>query len=215
MKDWNKEATFLSSIPTQYFDDYGRPLYVLGSIENDEESHLMKHYEYNLIYDLPILHKVLKSLIAQNIFTVKTVIFRLKEGNISLEEARIATVEHALKLYFEEQYCVACHLLVPQIEAMVRQIVDCAGYPILKEEKGSNTGYQYSTLDELLRCPVFGEDVSFYLRACLTSPKGLNIRNKLCHSLVSPNTFNVQIADRLIHVLILLIVLSSKQNICN
>ena len=204
MKDWNKEATFLSSIPTQYFDDYGRPLYVLGSIENDEESHLMKHYEYNLIYDLPILHKVLKSLIAQNIFTVKTVIFRLKEGNIPLEEARIATVEHALKLYFEEQYCVACHLLVPQIEAMVRQIVDCAGYPILKEEKGSNTGYQYTTLDELLRCPVFGEDVSFYLRACLTSPKGLNIRNNLCHSLVSPFTFDFQIADRLIHILLLL-----------
>jgi hypothetical protein len=215
MKDCNKEATFLSSIPTQYFDDYGRPLYVLGSIENDEESHLMKHYEYNLIYDLPILHKVLKSLIAQNIFTVKTVIFRLKEGNIPLEEARIATVEHALKLYFDEQYCVACHLLVPQIEAMVRQIVDCAGYPILKEEKGSNTGYQYTTLDELLRCLIFGEDVSFYLRACLTSPKGLNIRNNLCHSLVSPNTFNVQIADRLIHILILLIVLSSQQNICN
>lgn len=204
MKDWNKEATFLSSIPTQYFDNYGRPLYVLGSIENDEESHLMKHYEYNLIYDLPILHKVLKSLTAQNIFTVTTVVLRLKEVTIPFEEARIATVEHALKLYFDEQYCVACHLLVPQIEAMVRQIVDCAGYPILKEEKGSNTGYQYTTLDELLRCPVFGEDVSFYLRACLTSPKGLNIRNNLCHSLVSPLTFDCYIADRLIHILLLL-----------
>ena len=95
------------------------------------------------------------------------------------------------------------------------KIVDSAGYPILKEEKGRNKGYQYTTLDELLRCPVFGEDVSFYLRATLTSPKGLNIRNKLCHGLVSPNTFNVQIADRLIHILVLLIVLNSKQIICN
>ena len=215
MKDWNKEAAFLFTIPTQYFDDYGRPLYILDNIEGDEESHLMKHYEYNLIHDLPILHKVLKSLTTQNIFTVTTIILRLKEGKIPLEEARVATVEQALKLYFDEQYCAACHLLIPQIEAIIRQIVDSVGYPILKEEKGRNKGYQYTTLDELLRCPVFGEDVSFYLRAALTSPKGLNIRNNLCHGLVSPNTFNVHIANRLIHVLILLIVLSSNQNICN
>lgn len=204
MKDWNKEAAFLLTIPTQYFDDYGRPLYVLGNIESDEEGHLIKHYEFNFIHDLPILHKVLKSLTAQNIFTATTVILRLKEGKFPLEDTRITTIEHALKLYFDEQYCNACHLLVPQIEAIVRQIVDSAGYPILKKEKGEGKGYQYTTLDELLRCPVFGEDVSFYLRATLTSPKGLNIRNKLCHGLVPPNTFDVHIANRLIHVLLLL-----------
>lgn len=215
MKDWNKEAAFLLTVPTQYFDKYGRPLYVLGSIGSDEEGHLMNHYRENLIFDLPILNKVLKSLTEQDIFTVAPVILRLKEGKIPLEEARIATVEQALKLYFDEQYCAACHLLIPQIEAIIRQIVDSSGYPILKEEKGRNKGYQYTTLDELLRCPVFGEDVSFYLRATLTSPKGLNIRNNLCHGLVSPNTFNVQIADRLIHILVLLIVLNSKQIICN
>ncbi|MBS3788831.1 DUF4209 domain-containing protein [Candidatus Bipolaricaulota bacterium] len=50
-----------------------------------------------------------------------------------------------------------------------------------------------------------GEDMVLYLKMLLTDPRGLNLRNKVCHGLGNTaNLCNYQVADRIVHVLLCL-----------
>ena len=59
------------------------------------------------------------------------------------------------------------------------------------------------TLDELLRdatlTGALSEDITTYLRALLTDARALNIRNKICHGMADQDSFNMLVADRVLH----------------
>lgn len=48
-----------------------------------------------------------------------------------------------------------------------------------------------------------GDDATFYLRTLLTEQRGCNLRNLLCHGLITPLYFDKTKADRIIHALLL------------
>ena len=71
-------------------------------------------------------------------------------------------------------------------------------------------------LDETLRdsvvIGVITEDAARYLRILLTDQRGWNIRNTLCHGILPADSFGQEVADRVIHALIILAaVRESKQ----
>jgi hypothetical protein len=51
---------------------------------------------------------------------------------------------------------------------------------------------------------AFKEDGAYYLRLVLTDQRALNIRNSLCHGILPPESFDKNVANRLLHVLVLL-----------
>ena len=51
---------------------------------------------------------------------------------------------------------------------------------------------------------AFTEDGAFYLRLVLTDQRALNIRNQLCHGILSPSQFGLFAAARLLHVIVML-----------
>jgi hypothetical protein len=55
-----------------------------------------------------------------------------------------------------------------------------------------------------------GEDASLYFRVLLTDPRGWNMRNSVCHGVPSSETFNWQVADRVVHTLLVLAQLRIK-----
>ena len=119
----------------------------------------------------------------------------------------MAIIREALDLYFEGKYVLFCHLIVPQIENAIRNLSALQGGAVLKN-KQKDKGLQVKSLDELLREEVvvtaLSEDGAYYLQLVLTDQRSLNIRNRLCHGISSPNEFEKTTADRLIHVLVFL-----------
>ena len=51
---------------------------------------------------------------------------------------------------------------------------------------------------------ILGEDIINYLRAYYADPRGLNIRNIICHGAYTLNMINAAIADRIFHTLLCL-----------
>lgn len=104
-------------------------------------------------------------------------------------------------------YILACHIIVPQIENAIRNLVEKSGISVIKPQHKRN-GFQLLTLDELLRTKAiedaFTSDGALYLRLVLTDQRSLNIRNLLCHGIVPPQYFESGAAARLLHVLIML-----------
>ena len=66
-----------------------------------------------------------------------------------LHENRFAIIEKALDAYFSKDYIVFIHLVIPQIEEAIRNIIEMAGGNVLKESRGG--GYHLKTFDEILR----------------------------------------------------------------
>lgn len=88
---------------------------------------------------------------------------------------------------YEGDFVVALHVLVPQIENMVRVHLKEAGVSTsTTAQDGVDTENGLSTL---VKCPeaveVFGEDLLFELKYLLCSPFYSNIRNEMAHGLLS------------------------------
>lgn len=138
------------------------------------------------------------------------------------EKNRIQIIKTALELFVSKDYCTCCHLLVPQIENAICNLVEISGETILKpQKKDFNKGFQLKTLDELLHSKsandILTPDGALYLRLVLTDQRALNIRNLLCHGLASPSHFGEAAANRLFHVLVMLALVRDQpesQNEC-
>ncbi|WP_306670338.1 DUF4209 domain-containing protein [Acinetobacter sp. YH12025] len=108
--------------------------------------------------------------------------------------------------YYREDAITFIHLIIPQIEFLVRKIL--VNYIDVFESNNHTGGYNLKTLDRLLAnakfIEIFGDDFSFYCRTVLTDQRGWNLRNDICHG-ISTNKFTQTSSDRLIHILLLII----------
>lgn len=87
---------------------------------------------------------------------------------------------------YEGDFVVALHVLVPQIEHMVRVHLKEAG--VSTSTLGPDGIETENGLSTLVQCPeavkVFGEDILFELKYILCSPLYANIRNEMAHGLL-------------------------------
>jgi len=92
----------------------------------------------------------------------------------------------ALFAGYEKDFVVALHLLVPQIEHMVRWHLKAANIKTTNLDK--NGVENENGLSALIELPevkqIFGEDLSFELKALFCDPFGPNLRNELAHGLM-------------------------------
>lgn len=201
----SNQAPLVFLIPQQIQDEKGRVVATIGSLENDLEGHIIRQISQSLSFSSVFIRAVLnesitnKGLSKANIldFVVKTPI---------LNPERIPIIERALDAYFENDYLVFIHLIIPQIEEAIRNIVEMAGGNVLKSSRGG--GYHLKTFDEILRDEIIkeslGEDFADYFRILFTDQRGWNLRNSVCHGMANPDVFNQQTADRVLHSLLCL-----------
>lgn len=92
----------------------------------------------------------------------------------------------ALFAGYDRDFVTALHILVPQIEHMVRYRLKQAG---VQTTNIDNNGIENENgLSSLMDLPqtkkIFGEDLSFEIRALFCAPFGPNLRNNLAHGLL-------------------------------
>ena len=93
---------------------------------------------------------------------------------------------------YEQDYVTALHLLSPQIENLVRYHLKNAG---AKTSTLDSCGIENENgLSTLVALPemqtVFGDDLTFEIKALFCDPLGANLRNELAHGLVDHNACN-------------------------
>ena len=95
----------------------------------------------------------------------------------------------ALFAGFDRNFITALHLLVPQIEHMVRFHLKQAGGKTTNLD--TNGIENENGLNSLMEVPetekIFGEDLSFEIEALFCDPSGPNLRNELAHGLIDDN----------------------------
>lgn len=105
----------------------------------------------------------------------------------------------AIDWFFKGESNITTHLLVPQIEAILRILARDLGLPIIREPIGNIPGgvITLGTLLNMLKDKI-DESWRRYFINLLTNPIGINLRNRVCHGLL-PN-FGKEDAALLIQV---------------
>ena len=199
-----KNTPLVFMMPTTLFDEKGRPKASIGNIENDLDGQIVHNISQSMHIGAVYLNATIYEGIKRELFTKETVLEYLKNSPaISLE--RMPIISKGVQAYFDGDYIVAIHLLIPQIEEALRSILDTCGIPTLKPNRNGN-GFQLRILDDILRDELakqcLTEDFASYLRILLTDNRGWNLRNEVCHGCARPALFNIITADRIFHALL-------------
>jgi hypothetical protein len=203
-----KQAPLYYMTSTNLMDYKGRPMSVIGSYDKDPEGNLVMHITQHLNFDTTFLGIAIRKMREVGLMTTDRIMSDIIEPCPLYEGYSYAVIRQALDFLFGDMPVVACHLLVPQIEAAIRNLVENAGISVIKQQKHVEKGFQLITLDDLLRKEpveqVFNPDGAMYLRLVLTDQRSLNIRNDLCHGILPPDNFHSGVAARLLHVLVMI-----------
>lgn len=212
----SKQAPLYYMTATSMMDFKGRPMSVIGSYEQDPEGNLVKHITDQLNFTTTYLGIAIRKMREAGLMTTDRIMSDIIEPSPLYEDYSYAVIRQALDFLFDDQPVVACHLLVPQIEAAIRNLVEKAGLSVIKPQRRVEKGFQLITLDELLHKATveqaFTPDGAMYLRLVLTDQRSLNIRNDLCHGILPPDNFHSGVAARLLHVLVMIGMLRFKES---
>jgi hypothetical protein len=211
IKDLEDESSIMNMISIKIVGHDGRPVATVGAIEDDLDGHIVM----NMMQDIEI----------SNIFLRQSIVGLVKKFNLTCDqlveyvchsplfpEDRKPMLEYGLSAYLHGQAIHSIHLLIPQIEAAVRMLVQNSGGTVLQAKANSMGGYDFRAFGSLL-CDetiikIFGgEDVSLYFRVLFTDRRGINLRNNVCHGISLPETLDISMADRVVHALLLIALL--------
>lgn len=195
------KQTFL--FPIQIYDYKGRPTALISNDENDIEDRLVLYMSKSLEFEAVFIHNVIKENFKKGHFLKESIMDFLRKCPL-FEEDRFEIIERGIEAYLDEDYITMIHLLIPQVENAIRNLVELLDESTLESKKSNNT-LQLKTLDTLLREKSLlniSENFVYYMRVLYTDPRGWNLRNLVCHGLSPLKYFNPVTADRIFHSLI-------------
>jgi hypothetical protein len=174
-----------------------------GSIEADPEGRLIMQLAEHIEMQNFLLNRSLHHLRSTTDITTDTILAVIDQSPVFTADRR-PLLQEGIKAYLDADHTKAIHVIVPQIEQALRQLLTLKGVPILKP--GRNGTMQLKNLNDILREPAIneslGEDLRLYLLTFLADERGQNIRNTICHGLAAPAQFNQRLADQTLHALL-------------
>ena len=202
-----KEHPLDDMIPTTLIDSSGNMTTKIGAGKNPLEQKLHHHMFQDLIYNTFFMHIHMDELKKKKDVTAEE-LMGMFENSPLVTESHKEFLRRGFDAYLNKDYMVCCHILIPQFEAMVRRLIALNGGEVLKQSGDPAAGNEYCSLDSLLGSEVakvcMKEDMITYFKVLFVSQAGWNLRNLFCHGLLTADSFNSTMADRVIHAIMIL-----------
>lgn len=206
-KEEAEQSPLLDMTRTTTYDINGSPINNVGVGEDSEYQKLMYGMYRRMLITAIFLRLEVTKMIEQGKLSLEIVLDSFK-GSPLIAEEQYGLFERGMKAYFEEDYIVACHLLIPQFESAIRRMVAMCGGEILQSDRDPKDGNRYISLDGLLDSEEakngLKEDVQTYFKNLFTEHNGWNLRNLTSHGLLQTSGFDSTVADRIVHAFVLL-----------
>ncbi len=142
-------------------------------------------YKWHNITYIEAVKEIIESL------NSKDIIDYIKNAKYIYKE-QFGLIELAIQKYYEKDYISFIHLITPQIEAILRNILELNGELIYKYDSQKD-GFNLITLGSILSNEhiknALDDNFIWYLKMFLGDSRALNLRNKVCHGLCDFNEF--------------------------
>ena len=134
----------------------------------------------------------------------------------AFDPARRGLIHSGLDAYLRGDLVKAVHVLIPQIEHALLGLGRHLGAITRKPHQRHPSAIQWINLYDVLQekkvRKCLGADLTLYLRILLVDTSGHNVRNRVCHGHLIPEDFTRVLADRVLHVLFALSLISEQKH---
>jgi hypothetical protein len=205
LRKQHASSPLMSMMSMSIVDGEGRPTAHIGGIDDDLEGRVAHQISQNMRFAASFLSLAIDRVHEKFSPSVEEILNHLQQSPVFPEDG-FAILRPGLSCYFNNEHLTAAHVLVPQIEATVRHLLHLCGGNLWKPHRSG--GLMLKNLEEVLRedciAKSLSEGVVLNLRVLLTDQRGWNIRNGICHGLLTPGSFGRGLTDRLFHALLVL-----------
>ena len=202
----SEKAVLLAHIPISIMRDDGFSSAIIGSVDEDIEGRTVHDAANAFGYSAPLLNVALTRFREKHQVELDLVMGWLATAPL-FSAQRLSFVRDGLSAWFTEDWIKAIHILVPQIEAALRDLLSALGGAVMKPN-AYHGGFQAISFGEVLSHARFRsqvpEDIRFHLQVLLQDSRGINLRNEVAHGLAAHNLFDRGIANWVVHAVILL-----------
>ena len=186
----------------------------IGSIDEDPDGRLHRQLAQTMSFYQPILSLTLERLRERYVPSVADLATCLCESPLFSNTDR-TLLEIGLQAYEEGDFVKAIHVLVPQVENILRNFLALLEVPTLKTVRNHPGIMDAKSMNDALSeervRDVLKEDLWRYLTVVYVDKRGLNLRNDLAHGLLGADVFNKHTADRVFHSLLALSLIRVKE----
>ena len=185
------------------------PVLISKSDEEIFDHHVRQNVARFYQISSSIIGIAINTLVEKNDLNAENLVSFLLSTGIYQEE-QINMIRVGLERYFEGDYVSSIHVLIPQLEAVLRQFLGRIGEPTTTYRDGI---VQERTLDDILRDAkmeeFLGENIWNYLKVFLVDKIGDNLRNDMAHGLLTVERCTRNAATTIVHLLLVLTRFSS------
>lgn len=208
-----EKAVLLTHIPIKIMRHDGFASAEFGSVKDDLDGRTVHHAANIFGYSAPFLNVAFKRFREKHDVNLDRLLSAFDQHPLFPAERR-ELVRQGLAAWFTEDWIKATHILVPQIEAVLRDLLAALGGAVMKPDRNYG-GFQSIGLGEMLNHDILRaqipEDVRFHLRVLLQDSRGINLRNEIAHGLATQNRFGRGIANWVVHASIMLSLIRLKR----
>jgi lysyl-tRNA synthetase class 1 len=208
------DAPFLSMTPLNIIDTGGSTTAKIGPIDEDFEGRLHHQLAQTIGFYQPFLEYVLTKLRERYAPTIEDILNFLCESPL-FADSKDGLLRDGLEAYQQNDFVKAIHVLVPQVEHILRNFLGRLGIPTRKTVRNHPGITDAKNMNDVLADDRMKERLTEnlwrYLAVVYVDRRGLNLRNDLAHGLVPRDGFKRRIADRVFHTLLALSLMRLSQ----
>jgi len=161
------------------------------------------NYQLNLsVGHYPILNRLFKLLEEEHPDYIEVLQQFLAQSPI-IEKWRLNIIEHGTRAYKNKEYLASIHILVFQIEGILRDLIGKMGLPIFSyRDSGMKERMLSDILLTLYEIDGIEKNLLKFIEIYLCEIKGYNYRNEISHGLLKEEIFTQELSRFLLLILI-------------
>ena len=185
----------------------GLPVSQTGSADADPEGHLSLQYGQELNLSGWFFVLGLKR-IREKFAVDEDKLLEVLAPTPLIASDRHSFVKEGIRAHLDGDYFKSIHVLVPQVENMLREMLRFLRLPRSKRVTGRTGITQLKTMGDVLRdariVDILDEDLRWFLTHLFIEQQGFNLRNDLSHGIAPATIFNEQVSAMVLQSVILL-----------
>lgn len=169
--------------------------------EEIDEANALAQYSVDLGLSQIYLGKVFEMMRQDGGFTMDSLVSYMSSSPF-FDEDKLEVIRVGIERYFAADYVSAVHILVPQLEDVLRRIIGKLGVSTTSLAPDGLT--REKPLNQVLNTPelktLLGGRVWFYFKYVLDHQLGENLRNDVAHGLITKDRCTRQLTETVLHL---------------
>jgi hypothetical protein len=200
----NAQSTIAAHIPIMITGRDGFTKATIGSVKDDLDSRIVHHAAQLLSQQGPWLNLAWQRIQAKHGAKLDAVLEWLSRSPCFPPERR-PFIREGLTAWFAGDHVKTVHVLVPQVESALRDLLAALGGVVTKPDR--HGGSQKISLGDVLADEKFAqvpEAIRFHMQVLYQDSRGMNVRNELAHGILAFELLGLGLANIVVHSIVLI-----------